>query len=291
MKIPFTKMHGAGNDYIYINCMEGEYFDSEYIARIMSPRHTAVGADGIVLIYSSKIADAKMRMFNADGSEGAMCGNALRCIGKYLYDNGIVKKKEISVETPSGVRRLVLSVNDGRVYSVCIHMGRASFEPGAIPTRFRREMINEPLCVSGGKYYCTAVSIGNPHAVIFQDGISRLPIEEVGSEIENHSLFPERVNVEFVKVLSSSHIQMRVWERGSGETLACGTGACAAVAASVKLGICTAGEEITVSLPGGDLKIVCSPDFEITMSGPAVKVYDGVLDTDDLRHKHYKINQ
>jgi diaminopimelate epimerase len=282
MKIPFTKMQGIGNDYIYVNCMSGEYFDPAELSVKMSPRHMSVGADGLVLICSSDTADAKMRMFNADGSEGRMCGNAIRCVGKYLYENGIVDKINISVETLSGIKYLTLTVENGKVSYVSVDMGTASFVPCKIPVVSESELINAPITVPSGGYRFTAVTVGNPHAVIYADEIDSLDLYKIGPEFENNELFPERINTEFVKVISDTHLQMRVWERGSGETWACGTGACAVVAASVKNGICSANTEITVTLIGGDLKITCSDDYRLTMRGAAVKVYDGVFDTDDF---------
>ncbi len=282
MKIPFTKMQGIGNDYIYVNCMSGEYFDPAELSVKMSPRHMSVGADGLVLICSSDTADAKMRMFNADGSEGRMCGNAIRCVGKYLYENGIVDKINISVETLSGIKYLTLTVENGKVAYVSVDMGTASFVPCKIPVVSESELINAPITVPSGGYRFTAVTVGNPHAVIYADEIDSLDLYKIGPEFENNELFPERINTEFVKVITDTHLQMRVWERGSGETWACGTGACAVVAASVKNGICSANTEITVTLIGGDLKITCSDDYRLTMRGAAVKVYDGVFDTDDF---------
>ena len=282
MKIPFTKMQGIGNDYIYVNCMSGEYFDPAELSVKMSPRHMSIGADGLVLICSSDTADAKMRMFNADGSEGRMCGNAIRCVGKYLYENGIVEKIIISVETLSGIKYLTLTVENGKVSYVSVDMGTASFVPCKIPVVSESELINAPITVPSGGYRFTAVTVGNPHAVIYADEIDSLDLYKIGPEFENNELFPERINTEFVKVISDTHLQMRVWERGSGETWACGTGACAVVAASVKNGICSANTEITVTLIGGDLKITCSDDYRLTMRGAAVKVYDGVFDTDDF---------
>ena len=223
-----------------------------------------------------------MRMFNADGSEGRMCGNAIRCVGKYLYENGIVDKINISVETLSGIKYLTLTVENGKVSYVSVDMGTASFVPCKIPVVSESELINAPITVPSGGYRFTAVTVGNPHAVIYADEIDSLDLYKIGPEFENNELFPERINTEFVKVISDTHLQMRVWERGSGETWACGTGACAVVAASVKNGICSANTEITVTLIGGDLKITCSDDYRLTMRGAAVKVYDGVFDTDDF---------
>lgn len=280
MKINFTKMHGIGNDYIYINCMSGIGFDPSKLAIAMSPRHHSVGADGVVLICASDRADAMMRMFNADGSEGKMCGNAIRCVGKYLYDNKITDKREITVDTLSGVKKLTLHVCEkcDKVTSVTVDMGYAVFDPAKIPVLFDGEMINEELCASGMTVRATAVSMGNPHSVIYCDDPKSLELEKIGPSFENHPIFPERVNTEFVRIIGRDEVEMRVWERGSGETWACGTGACAVVASSVKNGLCDANTPVTVHLVGGDLKITCTEDYRITMEGGATKVYDGVYE-------------
>ncbi len=282
MKIPFTKMHGIGNDYIYVNCMEKELDDPNRVSFVMSPRHFSVGADGLVMICSSEIADAKMRMFNADGSEGKMCGNAIRCVGKYLYDNGIVSKEKLSIETLSGIKYLSLNVENGKVKSVEVDMGKAILTPADIPVVFDGErMIDQPVEVNGGVYRLTAVSMGNPHAVTFVDDVDSLDLEKIGPNFENLAIFPDRVNTEFVRVIDSKTLQMRVWERGSGETYACGTGACATVVAAVLNGICPMDTPITVRLRGGDLKIVCESDMRVLMTGPAQKSYEGVFDYED----------
>ncbi len=281
MRINFTKMHGCGNDYIYINCFDQHIDNPSMLAIEMSERHFSGGSDGIVLIEKSDKWDAKMRMFNADGSEGKMCGNAIRCIGKYLYDNQIVFKKEITIETLSGVKELQLFVEDGKVHKVSVNMGRASFEPSVIPTTLDHEMINEECVIKKTPYNMTAVSMGNPHAVIYQDHISSIDLLKLGAYFENNPLFPERVNTEFVKIIDKNHLKMRVWERGSGETYACGTGACAVVASSVRNGIVPKNEVIYVELLGGILEIVCDDNYEITMTGPAKKVFDGVYDYED----------
>ena len=279
MKIPFTKMHGIGNDYIYVNCMDGEIANPDLVSIAMSPRHFSVGADGVVLICASDVADAKMRMFNADGSEGKMCGNAIRCVGKYLYDNGIVVKNEISIETLSGIKYLRLQTENGKMLTAEVDMGRAELSPCRIPVLFEGErMINAPVEVAGKTYRLTAVSMGNPHAVTFVDDVDSLDLEKIGPNFENHKIFPDRVNTEFVRVIDRQTLQMRVWERGSGETFACGTGACATVVAAVVNGICQAGEPVTVKLRGGDLKIVCQEDMRVFMTGSATKVYEGVYD-------------
>ncbi|MBR6288364.1 MAG: diaminopimelate epimerase [Acholeplasmatales bacterium] len=278
MRINFTKMHGCGNDYIYINCFDQVIENPNMLAIEMSERHFSVGSDGIVLIEKSDVADAKMRMFNADGSEGKMCGNAIRCIGKYLYDNQLVLKKEIDIETLSGIKHLVLFVEDGKVSKVSVNMGFANFDSKVIPTTLDHEMINEECVIKKNTYNITAVSMGNPHAVIYQDHIGSLDLLKIGGFFENNPIFPERVNTEFVKIIDKNHLKMRVWERGSGETYACGTGACAVVASSVRNGICNPNEIIYVELLGGILEISCSDNYEITMTGPAKKVYDGVYE-------------
>lgn len=279
MTLRFTKMHGCGNDYIYIDCLGGEPDDPGELARAMSPRHTSVGADGLVLICRSDVADAKMRMFNLDGSEGAMCGNAIRCVGKYLYDNGIVSKTDISIETKSGIRRLTLGVMEGKVSEVTVDMGRASFRTADIPVIYDGgEVVDAPVTVAGREWRITCASMGNPHAVIFVGAVETLDLSKIGQMFENHAMFPERVNTEFVHVHDRRTLEVRVWERGSGETFACGTGACAAVAAAVRLGHCDAGVPITVRLPGGELTVTVAEDLGVMMTGGAVKVYDGIYE-------------
>ena len=274
--VRFTKMHGVGNDYVYIDCMKETPADPAYLARIMSPRRFSVGSDGVVLICPSDSCDAKMRMFNADGSEGKMCGNAIRCVGKFLYERGYTSKTELTVETLSGDRRLTLDVRDGKVVSVSVGMGRAILAPSEIPVLFRGDaMIDEPVTVDGAEYRITAVSMGNPHAVTFVPDVGSVEIDKIGPQFEYLPIFPDRVNTEFVRVLSRDRIEMRVWERGSGETLACGTGACASVVASVLNGRCDAGVPVTVGLLGGELVITCSAGLEVTMTGPAEFVFDG----------------
>lgn len=282
MNIPFTKMHGIGNDYIYINCMERELPYPDLVALAMSPRHFSVGGDGIVLICRSDIADAKMRMFNADGSEGKMCGNAIRCVGKYLYDNRIVKKRDLTVETLSGIKHLRLNLFEGKVQTVEVDMGRATLSPAAIPVQWQGDrMVNEPVEVKGKTYRLTAVSVGNPHAVLFLEDIRSLDLEQLGPAFEHLSIFPDRVNTEFVRVVDPSNLQMRVWERGSGETFACGTGSCAAVTAAVVNGICRAGTPVTVELRGGELEIVCDEQLNLRMTGRAETVFEGVYEYED----------
>ncbi len=278
MRIPFTKMHGIGNDYIYIDCLTFDIPSPENLSRAMSPRHFSVGADGIVLICPSAVADAEMKMFNADGSEGKMCGNAIRCVGKYLYDNKLTDKTKLSIDTLSGIKHLTLYPENGRVKEVKVAMGTASFEPKDIPVLREEKMINQPIEILGQTYNLTAVSMGNPHAVCFLPEIDDLLLEKIGPKFENLPIFPERVNTEFVKIIDDKTLKMRVWERGSGETYACGTGACATVAAAVVNGVCPPDKEITVRLIGGDLKITCASDMSVTMTGEAQKVYEGVYE-------------
>ena len=274
----FTKMQGIGNDYIYVNCFEEKVDDPERVSQIVSDRHFGIGGDGLVLIMPSEKADFRMRMFNADGSEGNMCGNATRCIGKFVYDNRLTDKTEITLETKSGIKYLTLYPENGKVKTVLVNMGKAVLTPADIPMKAEGEsFINKPIEVLGSEVYITAVSMGNPHAVTYVDDVMSLDLEKIGPAFENHPIFPERVNTEFIKVLDSHTIQMRVWERGSGETWACGTGACAAAVASVKNGYFKNGEEITVKLRGGDLFITYNTDGTVLMRGAAETVFTGEI--------------
>jgi len=278
MKLEFTKMQGCGNDYIYIDCFEREISSLETLAPVLSDRHFGIVGDGIVLICKSDVADAKMRMFNLDGSEGKMCGNAIRCVAKYLYDNGYTKKNEISIETLSGIKNLKINIQNGLVSSVKVDMGRAELEPSKIPVALSEErIVNMPLIINGVKYHITCVSMGNPHAVVFCDDVDSLNLTEIGPGFEYNKIFPERINTEFVKIIDSKTIKMRVWERGSGETLACGTGACAAVVAATLNGYCSKGEDIRVILTGGEL-IINYTDEAVFMTGNCVKVFEGVIE-------------
>ena len=277
-KVHFTKMHGIGNDYIYIDCFKENIENPEYLAEIMSPRRFSVGADGVILICPSDIADAKMRMFNMDGSEGKMCGNGVRCVGKYVYDY-ITKKEKLTVETLSGIKTLQVFDCCGKAKELSVDMGKAILKCDQIPVIFDGEqMIDTPVTVDGKSYNMTAVSMGNPHAVIFMDEIDELDLEKIGPAFENNPIFPERVNTEFVKFIDKNTLQMRVFERGSGETFACGTGACATVVAAVLCGKCNYDEDVTVKLIGGDLVIKYLSDGTVIMKGPAEKVYDGVFE-------------
>ncbi len=271
----FTKMHGAGNDYIYFDCRKGELTDPEKIAVRLSDRHKGIGGDGIVMICESAAADAKMRMFNADGSEGKMCGNAIRCVGKYLYDRGIVSKTELTIETLSGIKHLKLYPEHGKVQLVRVDMGAASFDPKALPVLLEGEAIGRRVKVAGGEYEITCVSMGNPHCVVFEDP-DTVDLEALGKKFENDPLFPERVNTEFIKKIGKNALKMRVWERGSGETLACGTGACAAAVAACACGVCEYGKDILVRLRGGDL--VVNAGESVFMTGEAVTVFSGEVE-------------
>lgn len=275
----FTKMQGIGNDYVYVNCFEETVADPERVSDIISDRHFGIGADGLVLIMPSDKADFRMRMFNADGSEGNMCGNATRCIGKFVYDNHLTDKTSITLETRSGIKKLTLYPENGKVKTVLVDMGKAVLKPADIPMNVSGDtFINKPITVDGKEVFITAVSMGNPHAVTYVDDVDSLELEKIGPSFENHPLFPERVNTEFIKILDKSTMQMRVWERGSGETWACGTGACAATAASVLNGYFPHDKEITVKLRGGDLFITYKSDGTVLMRGPAETVFTGEID-------------
>ena len=275
LKLKFTKMQGCGNDYIYFDCFDQRIDNPEGLSLRLSDRHYGIGADGVVLIRRSDVADAKMRIFNLDGSEGRMCGNAIRCIGKYLYDNKIVEKTEMTIETLSGIKKLKLNRNNGKVVSVCVDMGKAELAPSLIPVKLGGKSVkNEPVTIGGKEYHITCVSMGNPHCVVFCDKIEDLDIEAIGPQFENNELFPERVNTEFVKVLNKKTIKMRAWERGNNETWACGTCACAAAVAAVENGYCNKGENITVKLKGGDL-VVCYTDDGVVMTGNAETLFEG----------------
>ena len=274
--LSFTKMHGAGNDYIYFNCLEKELDDPAAVAVALSPRRYAVGADGIVMICKSSVADAKMRMFNSDGSEGKMCGNAIRCVARYLVERVGGFKDELTVETLSGIKQLKVNrAPDGTFVSVSVEMGRAILEGRSIPVDADGLIRDYPLAVGRKTWDITAVSMGNPHAVTFVSDTRRLDLAKIGPLFENHPFFPDRVNTEFVRVLSDDEIEMRVWERGSGETFACGTGACASVVASCLTGRCRFDVPVTVHLLGGDLSVVCRSDLTVLMTGGAEFVFDG----------------
>ena len=277
-KIRFTKMHGCGNDYIYINCFREQIDDPSGLSKKMSPRHYSVGSDGLVLICPSDTCDFRMRMFNLDGSEGNMCGNAIRCVGKYVSDNKMTDKTELSIETKSGVKRLSLKVDGKKAYAAEVDMGYARTDPESLPMTSDKPMINAPVTINKEEYRITAVSMGNPHQVIFTDDVESLELEKCGKYFENFDLFPERVNTEFIKLQGKNKLKMRVWERGSGETYACGTGACASAVAAVLNGFCDYDQPIEVELIGGKLIITVKKDMRVFMTGPAETVYEGVYE-------------
>lgn len=271
----FTKMHGIGNDYIYVNGFEEEISTPERLAIAISDRHFGVGGDGLVLIMPSKIADAKMRMFNSDGSEAEMCGNAIRCVGKFLYDHRILTKETLTIETLSGVKELNLKITNGLVSAVKVNMGEPILQSNLIPVSGEsRIIVGEPITVNGHNYQFTAVSMGNPHCVIFVPEITDAMVLTDGPALETNRLFPRKINVEFVKINSKSSLTMRVWERGSGETMACGTGACATVVAAILNKLTD--RIVTVKLLGGELLIEWEPvSNHVFMTGPAVTVFEG----------------
>lgn len=280
----FTKMHGIGNDYIYVNCFEEKVDNPEKVSIYVSDRRKGIGSDGLVLIMPSDKADFRMRIFNADGSEAMMCGNATRCIGKYVYDKGLTDKTEITLETNSCIKYLTLFPENGKVEFVEVDMGKAILTPKDIPVNSDKEsFISEPVEVDGKEYKITCVSMGNPHAIVYMDDIKDLELEKIGPSFENHKLFPDRINTEFIEVIDSHTLNMRVWERGSGETFACGTGACASVVASVLNGYCNHDEEVTVHLRGGDLKITWNSDGTVIMKGPAALICDGDIDVSHIK--------
>jgi diaminopimelate epimerase len=271
----FTKMHGAGNDYVYVNCFQEKITDDiADLARRISDRHFGVGGDGLVLITPSERADARMRMFNADGSESEMCGNAIRCVAKYVYEHGISRKQEMAIETGRGVLTLQLQVEGNRVERVRVNMGVPILNSTEIPTTLPgNPPVKAPLEVAGRTLEVTCVSMGNPHCVTFVDEITDDWVLGIGPKIEHHPAFPRRVNAEFIKILSPTEMQMRVWERGSGETLACGTGACASLVAAVLNGLTE--RKVTCHLLGGDLELEWAESGEVYKTGPATEVFSG----------------
>ncbi|MDD6435335.1 MAG: diaminopimelate epimerase [Clostridiales bacterium] len=274
----FTKMHGIGHDYVYVNCFSERVENPVEAAIIVSDRHFGIGSDGLILIKPSDVADFKMEMYNEDGSLGAMCGNGIRCVAKYVYDYGLTRNTSISIETGSGIKYLELTVENDRVKCVRVNMGEPILKAADIPVLARKEtLISEPILVAGEQYSMTCVSMGNPHAVVPVEDPAALEIEKIGPKFENHPMFPDRINTEFIRVLDRDNIQMRVWERGSGETLACGTGACATTVACILNG--WVNRKVTVHLRGGDLQIEWNEtDNKVYMTGPATIVFDGEID-------------
>ncbi|SFT58379.1 diaminopimelate epimerase [Lachnospiraceae bacterium XBD2001] len=275
----FTKMQGCGNDYVYVDCTKEALPNPEQASIFVSDRHFGIGSDGLILINPSKVADFEMAMYNADGSRSEMCGNGIRCVGKYVYDHGLTDKTTVTIETLAGIKTLELHVENGKVASVRVNMGRPELHAAKVPVTFPEEtMIDEPMEIDGTIYQVTCVSMGNPHCVIFMDeDVRQLDLEELGPKFENHVIFPKRTNTEFCNLLDKQHIRMRVWERGSGETLACGTGACATAVAAVLNGYTD--NKVELQLRGGNLLIEYDRDAEeVYMTGPATTVFEGEID-------------
>lgn len=273
----FTKMQGCGNDYVYVNCFEEKVENPHALARRVSDRHFGIGSDGLILIKPSEKADFVMEMYNVDGTQGEMCGNAIRCVGKYVYDHRMTQNTDVVVETLGGIKYLKLTVADGLVTEVTVDMGIPGLKPEQIPVIAEGETVmNEPILVGEKEYRMTAVSMGNPHTVVFVEDTANVPMKEIGPLFEHHERFPERVNTEFVQVLNRQTVNMRVWERGSDETWACGTGACASTVASILNGYTE--DEVTVHMLGGDLRIRYDRKTgHVFMTGPAVTVFEGEL--------------
>ena len=274
----FTKMQGIGNDYVYVNCLEETVENPGEVARKVSDRHFGIGSDGLILIKPSLEADFEMDMYNSDGSQGAMCGNGIRCVAKYVYDYGLTDKDEISIATKSGIKYVKLQVENGKVKTVRVDMGAPILNAGLIPIVSENpQVINEAITAGGREYRMTGVSMGNPHAVVYIDDVKGLDIEKIGPLFETHPCFPDRVNTEFSRVLDDHTVEMRVWERGSGITLACGTGACATAVAAAFTGRC--GRESDVTMDGGTLHLQWNEsDGHLLMGGPAGKVFDGEIE-------------
>ena len=289
MKLNFTKMHGIGNDYIYVNCLEKKLDNPSTLARKLSDRHFGIGSDGLVLIEPSSKADFTMSMYNSDGSQAEMCGNAIRCVASYVYENNLIKKDDklsLDIETLSGIKKIKLNLKDSHLSTIEVDMGEPILDPGSIPVNIKKDQIvSEPVNIDGSEYKISCVSMGNPHTIIYVDqDVKNLDIEPEGRKIENYiSLFPKKTNVEFVRVIDRSNLSMRVWERGAGETLACGTGACAVVVASALNGFVDRSRPVKVSLLGGELLIQWSQkDNHVYMTGTATKVFDGTVDLDNI---------
>ena len=279
----FTKMQGLGNDYVYVNCFKEKIDNPSEVAKFVSDRHFGIGSDGLIMINPSKVADFEMEMYNADGSRGEMCGNGIRCVAKYVYDYGLTDKTHISVETLGGIKYLDLTVKDGKVALVRVDMGEPELDPEKIPIIMKGysdetdRVLNAQIKVDGKEYHMTGVSMGNPHDVVYIDDVQGLDIEKIGPKFENHERFPQRINTEFSRVIDRKTVEMRVWERGSGETLACGTGACAVAVASILNGYTE--REVEIRLLGGNLQIEWNEeDNHVYMTGPAAVVFDGEID-------------
>lgn len=274
----FTKMHGIGNDYVYVNCFKETVTDPSEVAKRVSDRHFGIGSDGLILIKGSDVADFEMEMYNADGSRGEMCGNGIRCVAKFVYDKGLTDQTQIRVETLGGIKTLDLTVEDGKVVLVKVDMGAPEFLAEKIPVVAEtKEVVEQPFTVAGKEYSVTCVSMGNPHCVtILEEDVRGLNLSEIGPAFENHERFPRRINTEFINVIDEQTLRMRVWERGSGETLACGTGACAAAVAAMRAG--RTKDAVTVKLLGGDLQIQWDREKNtVYMTGPAEIAFEGEI--------------
>lgn len=276
MRVQFTKLHGCGNDYLFVDCTERPLEGADQIARVASDRRTGVGSDGLICIYPSDSADFRMEMYNADGSRGEMCGNGIRGVGKYVFDHGLTTSRELAIETDAGTKQLSLTLANDQVSLVRVDMGLAELDGPKIPVAASGQIIDQPLEVAGRSWNVTCVSMGNPHCVTFDADPDGLDLERIGPGFEHHAMFPNRINTEFVRVDSPDHLTMRVWERGSGETMACGTGACAVVVAAVLTG--RSKSRATVALRGGDLEIEVDAEHRVFMTGPSVEVFQGVIE-------------
>jgi len=275
-RLTFTKMHGTGNDYIYVNGAEMPHADPADLARRLAPRHTGVGSDGLIVVCPSTVAACRMEIYNADGSRGEMCGNGIRCLAKYAYERGIARVNPMSVETDAGIRTVDLEINRGKVTAVTVDMGVPILNGPQIPVAADGLVVNHQLTVNGTCYQVTCISMGNPHCVVFHAGIDGLALESIGPLFERHPFFPNRVNTEFVEILGPAEARMRVWERGSGETLACGTGACATVVAGALTG--RMARHVCVRLRGGQLDVTWGADDHVRLRGDAVEVFEGVVE-------------
>lgn len=280
MKLKFTKMHGTGNDYVYVNGFEYQLENPSEIAISVSRRHFSVGSDGLIIVAPSEVADVRMIMYNSDGSEGKMCGNGIRCVAKYAYDHKLTDKKNMTIETASGIKTIQVTVDENdKVEYAFVNMGKAILKPSDIPMTVSGEsFINQELTVNGKTYKATAVSMGNPHMVIFTEGIDDLNLDEIGPYFENQEYFPERVNTEFVEVIDDHNFKMRVYERGTGETMSCGTGTCAVAVAAVLNGYAKYGEELTIHIRGGELKDTYYEDGTVMMKGLATYAFEGEVE-------------
>lgn len=283
MRLKFSKMHGTGNDYIYVNGFTQKLENPVKTARELSDRHFAVGSDGLIIVAPSEVADVRMIMYNSDGSEGKMCGNGIRCVAKYAYDNGLTDKKVMKIETASGIKTIEVTVNDeNKVEYAKVDMGKAILKPKDIPMLAEGDsFIAQEIEVRGVKYTATAVSMGNPHLVIFMKGIDDLDLDKIGPYFENHEFFPEKVNTEFVEIIDEHNYNMRVYERGTGETMSCGTGTCAVTVAAVLNGYAKHGEELNIHIKGGTLKDTYYEDGTVIMKGMATHVFDGEIEIEN----------